>query len=105
MAINLVFASSCLQKIWEYGKHPINFTGTHSCSCEKIICGALKGIQQVQSLFIYCLKEQLNHARLVFSIWLKFKKSLGTFDFGDFIIIFVAESLCAFFAALMEFSK
>ena len=35
----------------------------------------------------------------------KFEKSLGTFDFGDFLIIFVAESLCAFSAALMEFSK
>ena len=35
----------------------------------------------------------------------KFEKSLGTFDFRDFIIIFVAESLFAFSAALMEFSK
>ena len=35
----------------------------------------------------------------------KFKKSLGTFDFGDFITIFVAEFLRAFFAALMELLK
>ena len=35
----------------------------------------------------------------------KFENSVGTFDFGDIIIIFVAESLFAFSAALMEFFK
>ena len=33
------------------------------------------------------------------------EKSLGTFDFGEFAIFFIAESLCAFSATLMEFSK
>ena len=35
----------------------------------------------------------------------KFGKSLGTFDFGDFIILFVAEYRFAFFIAVMKFLK
>ena len=35
----------------------------------------------------------------------KFQRSLGTFSFGGFIIIFVAVSLFASSAALMEFPK
>ena len=35
----------------------------------------------------------------------RLEKSLENLDFGDFIIIFVVESLFAFSAALMKFPK
>ena len=64
-----------------------------------------QSIHLVQSIFFHFSKEQLGHAKLVFSFDRKFEKSLGTFDFGDFIIIYVAESLFVFPAVLMGFSK
>lgn len=42
---------------------------------------------------------------LFFLLDKKFEKSLGTFDFGDFITIFVLEPLFALCASLMKFSK
>ena len=81
MAINLVFASFCVLRIWEYGEHPINYSDTYSCSCEKIICGVLSEHSASAVLFIYCLKEQLNHVCLVFSIWQKFREISRDFWF------------------------
>ena len=56
------------------------------------------------SAIFYFSKEQLNYV-LFSAFGGKFEKSLWTFDFGDFIIIFVAESLFVFSAGLREFSK
>ena len=65
-----------------------------------------QSIQYVQSFFFYCLKKT---AQLCTSCFLHstktFEKSLWTFNFGGFIIIFVAESLFAFSAALIKFAK
>ena len=55
----------------------------------------------VQFVLFYCLKEQLNHVGLLFSLDRKFEKSFETFDFSDFIIIIVVQPLFAFSAALM----
>ena len=79
-----VFGSLCLLRTWEYGELPTNFSDTHSCSCEKIICGALRAFSKSIFFFIYCLKEHLIHARLVFFIRQKVREISRDFWFWWF---------------------
>ena len=92
-------------RCWEYGWHPSNFNDTLSCSCERIIFGVFRGFSQLQLFVFYCLKSYSINWFLLSPFDKKFEKSLETFVFGYFIVIFVAESPFALSEVLMEFSK
>ena len=104
-AINLIFASLWLLSIWEYGEYPINFSDTHSCSCKKIICGFLRfshifrALSKCNLYFFYCLKVQLTHSCLVFSIQQKVWEISRNFLFWWFYNYFCCGiSVCLFFS-------
>ena len=94
-----------LLNIWEYGEHPI-ISVAHSFVYVRR-SSVVFSKHSVCAIFFLLLFEKT--AQLCTSCFLHstktFEKSLGTFNFGGFITIFVAESLFAFSAALIKFAK
>ena len=83
-------------------KHLRIWRALNQHQCKKVICCVLTAFSKCS---LFCLKEQLNHVHLFSPFDKKFNKSHVTSDFRDFTIIFTAEPLFIFFAALLKILK